>query len=98
MSSFSIESVLRTLFISLNKAIPFLVLAATVVFLFGIVRYITAGGDEQQLANSRKLIIYGIIGLATIIAMWGFVYVLIDFIFDTSTIPTIPGRDIVNPI
>jgi uncharacterized membrane protein YidH (DUF202 family) len=98
MSSFSIEGVLRTLSVSLNKAIPFLVLIATAMFLFGVVRYVTAGGKEDQRENARRLIIYGIISLATIIAVWGLVYIVIDFIFDTTTIPTIPGSNIVDTI
>lgn len=97
-SQLSIESVLRTLSGNLNKLIPFLVLVATVVFLFGVVRYIAAGGDENKTQEAKRLIIYGIIGLATIIAVWGLVAIVIDFIFGTKTIPNIPGGDIVKPI
>ena len=98
MSSFTIESVLRTLSASLNRVIVFLVLAATAVFLLGGVNYIRAAGDEDKVTEARRMIIYGIIGFAVIIAVWGFVYVIIDFIFGTETIPKIPGGDIVDTI
>jgi fumarate reductase subunit D len=98
MSNFTVQGVLQTLSTSLNAIIPFLVLIATFVFLWGVVRYITAGGDEQQLEQARSFIVYGIIGLATIIAVWGFVYVVIDFIFNTQTIPNIPGGNVVDTI
>ena len=94
----SIEGVLGTLSGNLNKLIPLLVLVATVLFLFGVVRYIAAAGDEEKTKEARRLIIYGIIGLAIIIAVWGLVAVVIDFIFNTNTIPNIPGGNVVNTI
>lgn len=98
MTSFTIENVLRTLSISLNRIIPFLVLAATALFLWGVVKYLTAGDDESRIEEARRLIIYGIISFAVIIAVWGLVYVVIDFIFNTKTIPNIPGGDVVDTI
>lgn len=98
MNSFTIENVLRVLSASLNRIIPFLVLAATAVFIWGIVGYVSSGGDEDRAESARRLIIYGIVGFVVIIAVWGFVHVVIDFIFDTETIPKIPGEDVVNKI
>lgn len=77
-----------------NLIIPFLVLLATVIFIWGIVRYITAGGDEQRLTEAKNLIIWGIIALAVMLMMWGFVRILIDAIFGTENIPDIPGPDL----
>ena len=98
MIGFTIENVLGTLTTSINLVIPFLVLVATAMFLWGVLRYLTAGGDENRLKEARWLIIYGIIGFAVIIAVWGFVYVVIDFIFNTETIPRIPGENVVDRI
>ena len=98
MSAFTIENVLQVLSTSLNRIIVFLVLAATAVFLWGVVKYISQGGDEDKTAEARSLIIYGIIGLMVIIAVWGFVYVVIDFIFGTETIPKIPGSNVVDTL
>ena len=75
----------------LNLVIPFLVLLATVIFIWGIVKYITAGGDEQRLEEAKNLIIWGIIALAAMVSVWGLVYILIDAIFGTTNLPGIPG-------
>lgn len=98
MSSFTIENVLRTLTTSLNGFISVLILVATAVFLWGIVKYITAGGDEEKVKEARSMIIWGIIFLAVIVAVWGFVDIFNNFFFGESTIPKIPGKDVVNPI
>lgn len=77
-----------------NLIIPFLVLLATVVFIWGIVKYITAGGDEKKLEEAKSVIMWGIIALAVMLTAWGFVKVLIDAIFDTETLPSLPGPDL----
>ena len=76
----------------LNQIIPFLILIATVLFLWGVVRYITAGGDEEKIKEGRNMIIYGIIALAVMIGVWGFVNIVLTFIFgDGNTVFPIPG-------
>jgi hypothetical protein len=65
----------------LNVIIVFLFLVATVMLLFGIVKYVAAGDDEDKVTEGRNLIIYGIIGLAVMVALWAFVNVAIDFFF-----------------
>ena len=95
---FSIEGVYQVLVKSLNDIIGFLVLVATVAFLWGIIKYIAAGGDEDKVSEARNFIRWGIIFLAVMIAVWGFVYVVIDFFFGSQIIPSIPGENIVKPI
>lgn len=76
----------------LNQIIPFLILIATVLFIFGVLRYITAGGDEEKVKEGRNLMIYGVIGLAVMLAVWGFVNIVLDFIFGTATPNPIPNN------
>jgi len=76
----------------LNIIIVFLFLVATALLLYGIVRYITAGGDEDQLKEGRAMILYGIVGLAIMVVVWAFVFVVIDFFFAGNTPIHIPGR------
>lgn len=90
----TITAIFKRLTQVFNLLIPFLVLLATVVFLYGIVKYITAGGDEKKLEEAKSLIVWGIIALAIMLTAWGFVKVLIDFIFGTENLPPLPGPDL----
>ena len=85
------DTVLGVLRTSLNVIIGFLFLVATVIFLYGVIRYIAAGGDEDKVSEARNMIIWGIIFLAVMIAVWGFVYVVLDFVFNGGGTLVIPG-------
>jgi uncharacterized membrane protein YidH (DUF202 family) len=65
----------------INILISFLILLATFMFLLGIVRYIMASGDEEKRKEARGMVVWGIIFLAVMVAVWGFVNILLDFIF-----------------
>ena len=68
----------------LNTIIVFLFMVATVVFLWGVVKYISAGGDEEKTKEARQMIIWGVIFLAVMVAVWWFVNIVLDFIFGTE--------------
>ena len=46
---------------------------ATVFFLWGIIEYMRAAGDEKKIKDARQKITYGIIGLFMMVAIWGIV-------------------------
>src|SRR3989339_1917474 len=56
--------------------LPLLVGVAVLVLIVGIIRYITAGEDEERRGKERGLMIYGIIGLFVMVSMWGLVFFL----------------------
>lgn len=60
----------------LNTVIPILMILATLLFLWGIITYITASGDEEKLKGARTYIIWGLIGLFVMVSVWGLVQVL----------------------
>lgn len=67
---------------------------ATVVFLGGIVLYViaSASGDEKKTGTARSYIIWGIIALFVMVAVWGLVEVLINtFGLSTPWTPIAPG-------
>ncbi len=77
----------------LNAVIPILMVFATVVFLWGIISYITAAGDEKKSANAKQYITYGIIGLFFMVAIWGIVKAIVTtFGVGGVGIQTIPGN------
>ncbi len=63
----------------LNSIIPILLIIATIVFLWGVIQFITAGADEEKRGNARSLMIYGLIALFVMVAVWGIVRVLVQF-------------------
>ncbi|HBT81470.1 hypothetical protein A2757_00075 [Candidatus Giovannonibacteria bacterium RIFCSPHIGHO2_01_FULL_48_47] len=93
----SLELIIGRITTLLNSVLPILFLLATVVFLWGVILYITAGGDEEKRKEGRNYIIYGLIGLFVMVAVWGIVNVMIGFFFPGGApitpppIPIIPG-------
>ena len=78
----------------LNAIVPVLVALGVVYFVWGVVTYVIAS-DEEAKKTGRDRIIYGIIGLAVIIGMWGLVNVLKNTFFNVGnsaniTLPTVP--------
>ena len=66
-------------------------IVATVVFLWGVIRFITAGGDEDKIREGRSLIIWGLIGLFVMVAVWGIVEILGQTLgIEEETIPEGP--------
>ena len=60
----------------LKLIIPFFMLLATVIFLWGVITYLTAGGEEEKIKSGRTYMLWGIISLFVMIAVWGLVNVL----------------------
>jgi len=59
----------------LNVIIPILITLGVVYFIWGVIQYVTAKDEEKQ-KEARSTMIYGIIGLAVIVSVWGLVGVL----------------------
>ncbi len=78
----------------LNLVVPILVALGVIYFIWGVISYVI-GTDEETKASGRQKIIYGIIGLAVIVGVWGLVKILnTTFGVDTNqqhiTLPTTP--------
>ncbi len=68
----------------LGAVVPVLVALGVVYFIWGVVQYFIGDSEEAKSAG-RDRIIYGIIGLAVIISVWGLVYLLADTFVDQTT-------------
>lgn len=78
----------------LNSIVPVLIALGIVYFVYGVVTYVIAS-DEEAKKSGRDRIIYGIIGLAVIVSVWGLVIILRDTFVPqgntgTVNLPTIP--------
>ena len=54
----------------INIALGFLGIIAVVIILAGGFKWMTAGGNEDNVASARQMIVGGIIGLVVIFAAW----------------------------
>jgi hypothetical protein len=77
-----------------DQIIPILVAAALAYFIWGVLSFIMAKEDADKKTAARNTIIYGVIGLFAITAVWGLVGVVsstfdIDTGGATGVIPTI---------
>ncbi len=68
-----LENVINTLRTLMDSVIPLFMVVAMACFLWGIVSYITAAGDEEKIKSSRGYIIYGLIGVFVMVAFWGII-------------------------
>lgn len=62
----------------INVVIPLLIAVAVVLFLYGVVKFITSGGDEEKRKEARSFMLYGIIGIFVMVSVWGLVGILSD--------------------
>ena len=58
-----------------NAAVPVLIALGVLYFIWGVVTYVISSDEEAKKAG-RDRVIYGIIGLAVIIGVWGLVNLL----------------------
>ncbi len=71
----SIEGIVCKIGDILNIVIPILIVLGVVLFIWGVVMYVISS-DEEAKKKGRDRMIYGIIGLVVIIAIWGLVGVV----------------------
>ena len=62
----NVEAVFRQL-------IGILFVVATVVFIWGVIQYVIAGGDEDKISNAKNVIVWGLVGLFVMMMMWSIV-------------------------
>ena len=68
-----------------NPLIILLFALATVLFAWGVVQYIIGSqGNETKVAQGKRIMVWGIIGMFIMASAWGIVYLLCDF-FTTDT-------------
>lgn len=82
----SIEGFIRTLQGIVGNVVPFLIVLASVVFIWGIVTFIGAAGDVEKRIVGRKRIVWGLVGLFVMIAFWG----VVTLIANSLMLPDMP--------
>jgi len=75
----------------LGAIVTLLIGLGLVFFLWGVVKYVTAGADESKATEGRNLMIYGIISLAVMVSVWGLVKILTSTLNLTNEAPAVPS-------
>lgn len=91
----TIQSVLCKIGNILDIVIPIIIVLGVVYFIWGVVKYVISDDEEAKKAGKNRMI-YGIIGLVVIVAMWGLVNMVTRTFgigsgsINSSQIPTVP--------
>ena len=86
------RSIFETLRTIIGYTIPVLFAAGLLIFLWGLLRFLRAAGDETALVEGRRFMVWGVIILFVMTAVWGLVGIVSQFTgIDPGTVPVIPG-------
>ena len=91
----NLERLIRAVGNLVKIALPIVVAIALLAFFWGLVKYIFAQGDETAKTDAKKIMLWGIIALFVMVAVWG----LVGFIGTalgiqpggTIELPVVPG-------
>lgn len=65
----------------LSTLVPVIIGLGLVVFLWGLTRFISAGGDEKRIQEGKDMMVYGIIGLFVMVSIYTIVSILFSDFF-----------------
>ena len=71
----------------INVALGFLDIIAVIIVLYGGFLWMTAAGNEDQVAKAKKLLTAGIIGIVIILAAWGLALFVLDALLNATGAP-----------
>ena len=75
-----VKSVLTNFLTFLNAVNPILIACAFLVFGWGVVKFVTAGGDPQKRAVAKSMLMWGVIGIFILASLYGIVTLLKTYI------------------
>ena len=90
----TITGTLTILTTVLNAVIGVLFVLVTLWFIWGVLQYVMAAGEEAKIKTGKDHMIWGIIGMAVMAGAWGLVAIINNSLLNgTSTaIPTGPRQ------
>lgn len=74
----SVSSAVTLIVRYVNLAIEFLILAGVAWVIWNAFRFVIAGGEEETRNEARSGIIYGLIGVAVMLSVWGLVTLVMN--------------------
>lgn len=68
----------------INVMLGFLGVIAVVIILLGGFKWMTAGGNEDKIAEAKKLMAAGLIGIIIVLASWGLALFVLDALLNAT--------------
>jgi len=91
----AIDNIITTVGNTFNSfIIPALFVLATLIFIWGVIKYIVKSDDEKARGQAKQLMLWGIVGLVVITVVWSIVAIIINY-FGIGGIK--PGRNFPIP-
>lgn len=86
----SLDTVMSKFMDLLKWAIQALFVIVTFYFFWGVIQYVMAGGEDAKIKLGRDHMLWGLIGMAVMLAAWGIVRAAIAYfgLGGDSNIPT----------
>lgn len=69
----------RIFYYVINPAIVLLFTIATVVFIWGVIKYIKDAGDSTKRAQGQQHMLWGVIGFVIMLSIYGIIQLLVNF-------------------
>ena len=92
----NIETLIRSIGRVVALALPIVVAIALLAFFWGLLKFIFAQGNEESKADAKRIMLWGIIALFVMVAVWGLVRFIGTALGVTpetgpQVIPTVPN-------
>lgn len=75
----------------LKPFITILMILSTIVFIWGIIKFIAAAGNPNKKEEGKQIIMWGLIGLFVIAGMWGLATIIQTTFFAGNETIITPG-------
>lgn len=76
-----------------SAVVPFLIGLGLILFLAGVLKFVSSGDNEEARQGGRNMMMFGIISLFVMVSIWGFVNILSRSFFGTdSEIQSLPKK------
>lgn len=69
----NLTDIITQIEVFISAALPVVISLAVLLFLWGLVRYMTNADDAEARASSRSLMIWGVVIIFVMVSIWGLV-------------------------
>ncbi len=68
----------------INQLVVILIGIGLLLFIWGLVKYVAAGGDEAKVAEAKQFIVFGLIAFFVMMSVWGLTNILVRTFFPSN--------------